>query len=320
MPMAPITVRLCKQAEPAKDVIYSMEKLSACPLCSNNKICVVDDISKLAECLECGYVFDNPRPTPQEISEYYSRASQYDNWLAVRPERELLWRRRLNKLLMHDVRGDLLDIGTGIGQFLAVARHNFSTLTGTEISASAAQIARDLYGLDVINDALEHIDFGESRFDIVTLFHVLEHVHDPAAVVKKCHDLLRDNGILLIAVPNELQSFRQKARSYLCRLGLLKSTFHGKFGIAPIVLDGSLAEIHLSHFTPSVIDSLVRRYGFAVLENSLDPYFVAKGWVNVFQLMYYRLMDLILRLTRHNFYDTIWLVAKKQTASRAEGN
>lgn len=296
-----------------------MENLPVCPLCSNSRIRVLDDVSNLTECPDCGYVFDNPRPTPHEIAEYYSRPSQYDDWLAAMPERELLWHRRLDKLMRHKAGGDLLDIGTGIGQFLSIAKRKFSTLTGTEVSATAAKIAGDLYGLVVINDALERVDFGERRFDTITLFHVLEHLHDPVAVVKKCHDLLRDDGIILIAVPNELHSFRQKTRAFLSRIGLLRSPYHGKFGIVPIVLDGSLSEIHLSHFTPPVIENLVRRCGFTVLENGLDPYFVAKGLSNIFHMVYYRIMNVVRFVTGKNFYDTIWLVAKKQSSIGIEG-
>ncbi len=292
-----------------------METLNHCQLCSSVNLEVIHNNCNLSRCQACGYLFDNPRPTPQEIAEYYSRPAKYDGWLVAGAEREQLWQRRLQKLLRYDVGGDLLDIGTGIGQFLNRARPYFATVTGTEVSASAAEIARERYGLNVLNEALERIDFGDRRFDLITIFHVLEHVHDPAAVIRKCHGLLRDNGTILIAVPNEIQAFRQKLRGFLHRLGVLKSSFPGKLGIAPIVLDGSLDEIHLSHFTPAVVAWLVQRHGFTVCENGLDPYFVARGRAKVLQLAYYWLMQSIWRLTGKNYYDTIWLVARKQPTS-----
>jgi SAM-dependent methyltransferase len=296
-----------------------MEKLTHCLLCGSNRLVTIDTECNISRCEGCGYVFDNPRPLPQEIAVYYSRPAKYDGWLTAKPERELLWRRRLQKLLRHRVSGELLDIGTGIGQFLNVARPHFRTLTGTEVSTSAARIAQEQYGLNVINAALEHIDFDDRQFDTITLFHVLEHVHDPVAVVTRSHALLREGGVLLVAVPNELQAFRQHVRGFLQRLGLLKGKFHGKLGLAPLVLDGSLDEIHLSHFTPSVLADLFQRHGFRVLENGLDPYFVAKGINNVSQLIYYVLMSLIWKLTGQNYYDTIWLVAKKQSTAQKEG-
>lgn len=271
--------------------------------------------SHIMRCGACGYVFDNPRPTLEDISAYYSHAAKYDGWLVALDERDELWRRRLKKLLRHCKGGALLDVGTGIGQFLDKARPFFSELIGTEVSASAASIARERYELEVLNDALERIDFGDRCFDAITLFHVLEHVHDPVAVVKKCHTLLRDGGILLIAVPNELQSFRQKVRGVLHQFGILKGAFHGRLGIAPIVLDGTLDEIHLSHFTPPVVAGLVQRHGFTVLENGLDPYFVAKKRAKIFHSAYYWVMNMIWRITGQNWYDTIWLVAKKQARS-----
>lgn len=265
-------------------------------------------------CAACDYVFDNPRPTPEEIADYYSRPSKYDQWLLAGAERKLLWQRRLRKMLRHGACGSLLDIGTGIGQFLDLAKPHFSEIVGTEVSASAARIAKERYDLEIINDALERIDFVGRQFDTITLFHVLEHVHDPAAVVARCQALLREGGMLLIAVPNELQAFRQKTRKFLYQFGLLKSTFHGQLGIAPILLDGSLDEIHLSHFTPQVIEDLLKRNGFTVLENGLDPYFVAKGFAELFQIVYFKLMSLIWRVTGKNYYDAIWIVSKKQSA------
>lgn len=297
-----------------------MERLTFCLLCGSNKLIEPDCESDLNHCAACGYVFHNPRPTSQEIADYYSSPSKYDGWLVAGEERNKLWQRRLKKLLRHNAGGDLLDIGTGIGQFLQLATPYFASLTGTEVSASAASIAREKYGLAVINDALEQIDFGERQFDVITIFHVLEHVHDPVAVVRKCQNLLQDDGLLLIAVPNELQAFRQKIRRVLSRLGVLKSRFHGKLGIAPLVLDGSLDEIHLSHFTPAVLASMVKKQGFTIIENGLDPYFVSHGAAQYFQRAYYEVMNCVWKLTEQNCYDTIWLIAKKQSARSKEGN
>lgn len=288
-----------------------METLTHCRLCGCVALQTIDAASNLMGCADCGYVFDSPRPTREEIAEYYSRPSKYDGWLVAGNERQRLWQRRLKKLLRLGVGGELLDIGTGIGQFLAVARPHFSEVVGTEVSSSAARLAKEKYGLSVINDEVERIDFGERQFDTITLFHVLEHVHDPLAVIRKCHSILRTNGVILIAVPNELHSLRQNIRKLLHRFGVLKSRFHGSLGVAPIILDGSLDEIHLSHFTPQVIDGLLRRNGFTVLENSIDPYFVAKGYAELFNRVYYKCLSVVCRLTGQNYYDTIWVVARR---------
>ncbi|ABQ27932.1 Methyltransferase type 11 [Geotalea uraniireducens Rf4] len=193
-----------------------------------------------------------------------------------------------------------------------MARSHFTEVCGTEVSTTAVQIAKDKYGVEIVGDSLESIDFGDRRFDTVTLFHVLEHVHNPVDVVRKCHALLRDNGMLLIAVPNELESLRRRVRHALNRLGLRQIKYHGLLGIPKIVLDGSLAEIHLSHFTPAVVADLVQRNGFAVVENDLDPYYVKHGPAGLLHAAYYRLMRVLWKLTGKNFYDTIWLVARKQ--------
>src|ERR1039457_4859130 len=154
----------------------NLETLSACPLCGRETIRTIDTATNICECEPCGYVFDNPRPAVDELIAFYSQPTKYDSWLAEEKARDLLWERRLKLLLPELNRGSLLDVGTGIGQFLDVARPHFSSVCGTEVSESAIAIARKKYGLDLLRGEIGTIDFGSMRFDNVTLFHVLDHV------------------------------------------------------------------------------------------------------------------------------------------------
>ena len=96
----------------------NLETLSACPLCGGENIRTVDTASNICECDPCGYVFDNPRPTVEELIAFYSQPTKYDSWLAEEKARDLLWERRLKLLLRVMKPGSLLDVGAGIGQFL----------------------------------------------------------------------------------------------------------------------------------------------------------------------------------------------------------
>jgi len=110
--------------------------------------------------------------------------------------------------------GRLLDVGTGIGQFLHFARFGYE-VTGTEVSEQAIQIARVKYGLELRRGRIEELDFGNRRFDVITLFHVLEHVHDPRRLLSRCRELLSTTGIVVVAVPNEIHGWKRPIKSAL---------------------------------------------------------------------------------------------------------
>src|SRR5690242_3913216 len=125
------------------------ELLHQCNVCESGLLDVLDRDCNIAQCRSCGFVFDNPRPTLESLIDFYSKPGKYDSWLVELEARERLWKRRLNKLRPSRKPGSLLDIGTGIGQFLAVARREYSQVYGTEVSRTAVEVAREKYGLSL---------------------------------------------------------------------------------------------------------------------------------------------------------------------------
>jgi SAM-dependent methyltransferase len=286
--------------------------IKTCRLCNSDLLTKLDDVCNISKCSSCGYIFDNPRPSFDEINEYYSQKRKYDGWLENLKPRENLWKKRLKQMQRWKKPGNVLDIGTGIGQFLDIAREEFTEISGTEISESALQIAKEHYNLDIFHGSIESIDFSERKFDNITIFHVLEHVDDPCSVIKKCHVLLKENGILFIAVPNDIQSIKARVKEIVRKIGIQSTLSRGVYGLPRITLDGSADEIHLSHFTCDVLGSMLEREGFRILELSIDPYYVGQGVQNFIQGMYYDLHRIIFRITGMNFYNTIWVVADKR--------
>ncbi len=98
------------------------EVIDRCNVCAGTLLESVDPACNIARCVGCGYVFDNPRPTLEELVKFYSRPSQYGSWLQELPSRQSIWERRLSEMQSTKKSGSLLDVGTGIGQFLDVAR------------------------------------------------------------------------------------------------------------------------------------------------------------------------------------------------------
>lgn len=287
-------------------IIITLEQLKTCNLCKSDNIIFIDN--NVSRCKNCGYIFENPRPTLDELTSYYSRINKYDLYLGEEEARDLLWKRRLRLIKRYKRYGTLLDVGTGIAQFLFFAKNNFE-VKGTEISESAIRIAKQKYNIDVTRGEIETIDLG-SKFDVITLFHVLEHVPNPSSTINRCRELLNSEGILIIAVPNDIVSMRSTVRRLLSVLKIGKSRNYGRLGLPKLVLDGSQEEIHLSHFTPSVLRRFLGRNNFIIVQNTLDPYYAVKGVRKVIHDLFYFSCLLVTKISRINIYDTIWIVAK----------
>lgn len=276
------------------------EVVAKCNFCGSSRFADLDASANLKRCLDCDYAFVSPRPSLDDLKKYYSKPSKYDVWLDQIDARELLWKRRLAKIRKFKIAGKLLDVGAGIGQLLHQAKNDFAGVDGLEISASAIVIAKEKYGLNLRQGTIEELSFDKT-YENITLFHVLEHVHDPRFVLEKCKSLLVPGGTLMIAVPNDLKSMELKLRNMKRKIG--------KFGIPPIVLDGSVDEIHLSQFTPSSLAGALERVGFKVVDVSLDPYFAKTGWKLLVHRLYYAFHSSLNKLSGANFYNTIWVTA-----------
>jgi SAM-dependent methyltransferase len=286
-----------------------LEVVAACNVCGSDRIQKVDMEFNFCRCDSCGYLFDSPRPSVGEVARFYSQAGKYDSWLQQEHARDLLWKCRLRKLLPHRAQGSLLDIGAGIGQFLHHAKPLFAQATGTEVSNSAVLIATEKYGLDLLAGQVEDLNLAPSSFDNITLFHVLEHVPDPARLIYRCRDLLRPKGVLIIAVPNDVLAWSSKVKKAGKRLGL--RPFRKFSPVLGIARAGASREIHLSHFTPAVLRQLLEKSGFAVVDESLDPYYVSSGVRRILDSAYYALHWMLHRALKINRYETIWMVAQK---------
>lgn len=290
-----------------------LELLSQCLVCGGNSVDVVDRECNISRCTGCGYVFDNPRPALEEIIKFYSRSSQYDSWLRELDERRRMWRRRLGIVLRFRKKGTLLDVGTGIGQFLALARPYYDEVFGTEVSPVAIKLGWQRFSLDLTQTTLETFADGDKRFDNISLFHVLEHVPNPASLLETCHSLLSERGALVIAVPNEVASLRASLKRALVRLNILRPRPGvGRFGLPVIKLEDDTQEIHLSHFTPRVLKFLLERSGFLIRKETLDPHYVRNSLTARLRADIYYLFCLVIRkLLGMNVYDSLLVIAHK---------
>lgn len=167
---------------------------------------------KVVRCLTCGHVQLFPLPSSGEDAAFYEADSQtrslmgeadFSLWqskTAADTVRHVNWLRSI----LPAERGEVLDVGCGYGFFVdALARAGYRA-TGLDVSQERLALAtKHLHGTFIkgeIDEAL--VETNRSRFQAVTLFHVLEHIRTPVALLRQCSDLVAAGGYLLIEVPN----------------------------------------------------------------------------------------------------------------------
>lgn len=164
---------------------------------------------RLVRCLECGLVYLNPRPVPEQLAELYQ--GDYDQYnQAIQDEKPLKrldrqygLRKRCQAILGHKSHGHLLDVGCATGDFLETMRtYPGWQVSGVELSATASRYARERLGLDVRTGTLMEARFAAESFDVITLWNVIEHLTDPVAELSEMNRLLRPGGLLVFTTPS----------------------------------------------------------------------------------------------------------------------
>ena len=235
-------------------------------------------------------VFTYPQPTDEKLASYYEsedyishtdgkrslfeKAYQFDKNIALKKKLTLINEFQQSK-------GQLLDIGTGTGDFLSQAKQNGWQIIGVEPNEKAKNIALTK-GVTYIDKTSELEDHS---VDVVTMWHVLEHVPDVNSQIKELKRLLKPNGTIVIAVPN-FNSYDAK--------------HYGKFWAAYDV------PRHLWHFSRLSIEKLFEREKLqlvATLPMIFDSYYVS-------------LLSEKYKNGRMNYFSAMWIGLKSNMKAR----
>jgi SAM-dependent methyltransferase len=176
---------------------------------------------KIASCAACGLTVTTPQPDAAAIAGYYPRGYYGDSTERRFPRNVEVLQQALYGHRVRQVEsfrggrpGRVLDVGCGRGVLLQEFRRRGWDVQGTELSVQAADYAREVLHLPVEIGSLDTVGFPASHFDAITLWHVLEHVADPQALLKEANRILKPGGVLLVSVPNfgscEARLFRDK--------------------------------------------------------------------------------------------------------------
>ena len=196
-----------------------------CPVCLNpvtvpaltGRDWLFDSTAKvfnLHSCTSCHCLFLHPMPGDEEIASFYpthywwSSSDSHRNGALKKLEsiyRKLALRDHV-AFIRRSVENrsglDLLDVGCGSGTLLGLLKHRGFRVMGIDVSADAARVAENENGVSVVVGSLDQARFSDHSFDVVTLFHVMEHVTDPRHVLAEVSRILKRNGSVILQVPN----------------------------------------------------------------------------------------------------------------------
>jgi len=148
--------------------------------------------------------------------------------------------------------GDLVEIGSAGGHFLARAGEHGYRALGVEPVAELAEGARRDLGVEVRVGFLDDVDLAASAYDVACAFHVIEHMTAPLDALRVMRETLRPGGLLIVEVPN-IESFR--ARESGASWGALEPLHH------------------VSHFGPRALRTVMERAGFTVIGTETVPFY-----------------------------------------------
>jgi len=232
-----------------------------CPVCGSPGIrqalsardhTVSGEIFSIAACAACTLRFTQDVPGTASIGPYYKSENYISHtntsrglinrlYQSVR-KRTLKQKKRLIEKATGVSRGHLLDVGSGTGAFAHTMKQAGWQVTGLEPDADARAVAKRSYQVD-LDDINHFYQLPVSSFDAITLWHVLEHVHDLQGYMAQLKNLLKEKGKLFIAVPN-----------YTSKDAAIYKEFWAAWDVPR----------HLYHFSPQSMKTLVEKHGMKI--------------------------------------------------------
>lgn len=183
-----------------------------CNLCNGNKGKSIytysynDRNSEILKCYDCGHLYLYPIPLielDERKMETVSSAEFYGNKLLKTIHEKVVIKREIRnaKKFLKSNNPTLLDIGCGTGWTTEIWRNNGFNVTGLEPSSARSNIASGTYNINIVNQYLENFQ-TDTKFDVIIMRHLLEHIEDPSAMLKKIQSFLKPEGLLIIIIPN----------------------------------------------------------------------------------------------------------------------
>jgi SAM-dependent methyltransferase len=208
---------------------------------------------QIVECRRCRLIRLFPQPEPAKLASYYPPGYWFDPTGSAADRLEEAYRRivlrdhlRFVRRALADAKGAgvVLDVGCGGGLFLSMLAESGVRVVGLDFSLDAASVAWRRQKVPAVCATLARAPFAPGSCAAITMFHILEHLYDPAAYIEAAHALLAPHGRLVVQVPNAASwQFLMLGENWI----------------------GVDIPRHLVTFRASDMEALLERYGFEVV-------------------------------------------------------
>lgn len=218
------------------------------------------EVFEILECNQCGFRFTQDAPAEAEIGRYY----ETPDYISHSDTRQGLMNKVYHAVRCHMLRskarlveraagkrtGRLLDIGTGTAYFPHTMYERGWDVEAVEKNAKARAFAWDHFGLNIKDDS-QTGSFADRSFNIITLWHVMEHIEHLDELWGHLHRQLKDDGRLVVAVPNCSSADAARYKALWAAYDVPR---------------------HLWHFTPDTMQRMAIRHGFILCERHPMPF------------------------------------------------
>lgn len=298
-----------------------MEFISSCPICNNNSFkdfltardhFLTREAFNISECKVCGFLFTNPRPGKSEILKYYESTDYLSHDTGNKGFLTGLYRlirkkNIRNKYLLakkFSKGKKILDMGCGTGEFIQYCSfHGFQSI-GIEPNEKARSFGIHSLKQDIRSESGLN-DISPDTLDVITLWHVLEHVHNLDEQMAQLKKILKPGGSLIVAVPNSNSWDAIKYREYWAAYDLPR---------------------HLYHFNMKTLANFIEKINFKLVEilpMKYDAYYISllsekykSGKRNFFPAISSGLQSNIFAKKNHNNYSSIIFIAENLKSAK----
>ena len=264
-----------------------------CPACGSTEIgyvfaakdyTVSGEQFEIWECRSCTLRFTQDTPDQLSIGSYYKSENYISHsntskgfinslYKLVRKQ-TLHQKRKLINEITGLKKGRILDLGSGTGAFVNEMHLHGWDAKGLEPDGDARKIAEENYHIKLENTD-QFYNLTPASFDAITLWHVLEHVHDLHPYLEQLKKVLKQNGKLFVAVPNYTSSDAKKYKQYWAAYDVPRHLYH--FSPRSMIQLMNSHQLSIIHFMPMLLDSFYISLLSSKYKNGRTNW-IAAGW------------------------------------------